>query len=123
MNPQYRFVDSALPGKVPSEILVFPDRVVFIAEDGFETQIASRNIVSVMNRTSPEDWLPDLVVVLYRDDEGRLDYFPWPIVDHGVCRRVSDEIYRIIDGGFWKSLISFFYTITHRVHGVPWLYK
>lgn len=127
MKPQYRFVDSAPPEEAGSEVLVFPDKIPFrsqsLASRTEETEIARRSLIGVMNRRSPEEWFPDIVVVLYRDEQGVLAYFVWPIAEKGVCRRVSDEIYRIINNGFMKSVLTFFYVMTHPVKGVPWLYK
>jgi hypothetical protein len=112
--PQYRFVDWAPPDEVGSEILVFPDKVVFVSPVG-PTEIFRRNLVAVMNTSTPDESISDSVAVLYRDDQGALDYFVWPIAEKNVSRKVSDEIYKIIDNGFLKSVFGFLYTMTHSV--------
>lgn len=122
-EPQFRFVDWAPPGEAASEVLVFPDKVVFRSEARFETEIARRNLFSVMNYSPKGDWLPDTLVVLYRDEQGVFNYFVWPIAEKNICRRVSNEIYKIIKNGLLKSVLGLFYVMTHPVKGAPGLYK
>jgi hypothetical protein len=123
VEPLYRFVDGE-----NGEIVVYPDKVVFRArssgsEDEWSTEISRRRLISVMNRRAPEEWAPDILVVLYRDEQGALGYFVWSFAEKNISRKVSDEIYKVIDNGFLKSVLAFFYVMTHPVKGAPWLYK
>jgi len=118
VEPLYRFVDGE-----NGEIVVFPDKVVFRArssgsEDERSIEISRRSLISVMNRRAPEEWAPDIVVVLYRDEQGALDYFVWSLAEKNVSRKVSNEIYKVIDNGFLKSVFGFFYTVTHPLRRV-----
>lgn len=97
------------------EISVFPDGVQFKQGDSAAVMLARTDLVSVMHRASKEAEQPDVVVVVYRDSERRLDHLTWSLADKGVSREVSKAIYKIIDGGFRKSIIGFLYTLTHRI--------
>jgi hypothetical protein len=124
VEPLYRFVDGE-----NGVIAVFPDKVVFTArgsgseDEKWSTEISRKSLISVMNRRAPDEWAPDIVVVLYRDEQGALDYFVWSLAEKNVCRKVSNEIYKVIDNGFLKAVLAFFYVMTHPIKGVPWLYK
>ncbi len=72
-----------------------------------------------MNHASKEQWQPDVVVVVFRDEDGRLDHFKWSLSQKGVSRQVSTAIYKIIVGGFRKSFVGFFYTMTHKIDLSP----
>ena len=111
-EPIYRFADAN-----NSEVLVYSDRVVFTARDpelGLDTtEILRPDLVAVMNRSAKELWEPDIVVVLHRDKIGALEYFVWALAEKNASRTISNEIYKIIDHAFWKSVVGFFYAITH----------
>jgi hypothetical protein len=99
-----------------SAITVFADGVEFRLGDDPSTAvlIARADLVSVMNRAFKEESQPDVVVVVYRDSDGRLEHLTWSLAEKGVSREVSNAIYTIIDGGFRKSFIGFMYSMTHR---------
>jgi hypothetical protein len=100
-----------------SEIAVFSDGVQFRHGDtpSAAMMIARTDLVSVMNRAFKEAEQPDVVVVVYRDSERRLEHLTWSFAEKGVSREVSNAIYKIIDGGFRKSFVGFLYTLTHRI--------
>jgi hypothetical protein len=108
-------------GTVESGVAVYPEEVVFRSSDVSLApfRIPSHSLVSVMNYANSELWLPDVVVVVYRNPEGRLEHFRWSLSEKGVSRELSNAIYRIIDGGFRKSFVGFLYTITHRIDVRP----
>lgn len=100
-----------------SEIAVYSDGVRFQQGDSplASVWIARKDLVSVMNRAFREEWQPDAVVVIFRDSVLGLEHLTWFLANKGVSREVSDAIYKIIDGGFWKSLLGFIYALTHRI--------
>ena len=100
-----------------SEIAVYPDGVQFKQGDAPSAAvlIPRADVVSVMDHAFREAEQPDVVAVVYRDSEGRLEHFTWALAEKGVSREVSNAIYQIIDGGFRKSLIGFVYSLTHRI--------
>ena len=115
MVPLYRLVDDD-----GGEVVVYSDGVLFLsagdhADDGIK--LSRRSIVSIMDHAFKQEWQPDILVVVYRDpdDNGRLAHFKWSLVRKGVSREVSNAIYRIVDGGFRKSFIGFFYSLSHRI--------
>ena len=104
-------------GTGDGEVAVYSDEVVFGREDVplGPIRISRDSLVAAANYANKELWLPDVVGVIFRNPEGRLEHLTWPLVDKGVCREVSDAIYRIIDRGFRKSFVGFLYTMTHRI--------
>ena len=100
-----------------SEIAVFADGVQFKQGDtpSAAVIIPRTDLVSVMNRAFRDKEKPDVIVVVFRDAERRLEHFTWSLADKGVSREVGNAIYKIIDGGFLKSLIGLVYTLTHRI--------
>jgi hypothetical protein len=100
-----------------SHVIVDSDGVVFQLGEGSSKAVrfARHDLVSVMHRASKSGYAPDVVVMIYRDADGRLDHFTWSLKTKGVCQDVSEAIYRIIDRGFRKAFVGFFYSLTHRI--------
>jgi hypothetical protein len=110
-NALYRLVEGQ------SEIVVYPDGVEFRTMGDLPLEpvrIHRDSLVAVSNYANRDLWLPDVVVVIFRSPEG-LKHFTWPLTTKGVCREVSNAIYRVIEHGVRKSFVGFLYTMTHRI--------
>lgn len=98
-----------------NHVIVDSDGVVFQLGSSKSVRFARPDLVSVMHHASTSTYIPDVVVMIYRDAGGRLDHFTWSLETKGVCQHVSDAIYRIIHRRFWKAFVGFFYSLTHRI--------
>lgn len=96
-----------------SEFAVFHDGVLFRIA-GNVLRIARKDLVGAVARPSKDTLVPDTILILMRDKDGDLQHIKWSLADKGKTAEVTDAMYTIIDGRFWKSIRAMGYILTHK---------